>query len=374
MPKRNLLFIPHTAPATTLVTRGEALARGMADDFNVHLLSWHHDPLEQASPHRRLISRLLGLTRRLETHSRDGITVIVTPFLYIRRSGTEAVRQVNTIIVNRIVKQLGIDAVVNELALVNSRGLSAPHILDIVDLPIPRELRRWAVQADKAAGITTITAGLAEALGAYGMAAEVIGNGADLVRFRAAGGELVRSDLGLGGRYVIGHIGNHAEWSGLPFLLDIFKKVKVVMPEAALLIVGPGSEIPRARAKVSRERIDGVIFTGPVEASDVPAYFKALDLAVLPFGLDPHANLSFPIKVIEYSAARKSVVATPIRVLRELDLPNVRLVDPDTDQWADAIVGHKATQWQDAWDERIEEFDWRNLAGRMAAFIRARLA
>ena len=373
MPKKNLLFIPHTAPPSTLVVRGEALARGMVDDFHVRMLSWQFDPLEQGPPARRLISRLFGLSKRLEVRFRDDLEVIVTPFLYIRRSGAEAVRRVNTMIVNRVIRRFGIDVVVNELALVNSRDLAAPHILDIVDLPSPRELRRWASQAVRAGGVTTITMGIAEELRKQGVNAEVIGNGADLGRFREASGDMVRSDLGLGGRFVIGHIGNHAEWSGLPFLLDVFTKVRAAIPEATLLIVGPGSEIPQAKAKVERERIPDVIFTGPVETSEVPAYFKALDLAVLPFTLDPHANLSFPIKVIEYSAARKPVVATPIRVLKEIALPNVSLVDPDPDRWAEAIVGHRDPQWQPAWDERIDAFDWRNLAKRMTAFIQTRL-
>jgi glycosyltransferase involved in cell wall biosynthesis len=373
MPKKNLLFIPHTAPTGMLVTRGEALARGMAGDFHVHLLSWHYDSLEQGSPFRRSISRLLGVTKRAEVYPKDDVTVIVTPFLYIRRSGTEAIRWVNTVIANRIIRRFGVGVVINELALVNSRDLARPYLIDIVDLPNPREMKRWSGQAVHALGITTITAGLSEELRKYGMDAEVIGNGADLSRVRRASGDRVRLDYGLEGRFVIGYIGNHAEWSGLLFLLDVFKNVKAVIPEAALFIVGPGSEIPRAKAKTRCEGIEDVTFTGAVEASSVPAYFKAIDLAVLPFELDPHANLSFPIKVIEYAAARKTVVATPIRVLREIALPNVHLVPPDLDWWVDAIIGLRDSQWQAAWDKQIEEFDWRNISQRMTALVQSRI-
>jgi glycosyltransferase involved in cell wall biosynthesis len=374
MPRKNLLFIPHAPPTRTLVTRGEALASGLAEEFNVHYLSWHYHSLEQASPLRRSVSRLLGLFKRSEVHTRGNLTVIATPFLYIRRRGTEFLRGINTAIVNNIIEKHAVDFVINELALVNSRNLARPHIIDIVDMPSARELERWSSQAVKAAGITTITGGLGYELKRYGMDAEVIGNGADFERFRRASGHGIRAQFGLEGRFVIGYIGNHAEWSGLLFLLDVFKNVRTGVPEACLLVVGPGTEIPRAKAKVRSEDIRDVVFTGPVEASLVTDYFRAIDLGVLPFELDPHANLSFPIKVIEYSAARKMVVASPLSVLREIRLPNVHLVDRRIDRWAETIVGLRNTEWRNEWDRHAEVYDWRKLAGRMADYVNARIA
>lgn len=373
MPEKNLLFIPHAALTKTLLTRGEALAHGLAEDFNVCYLSWHYDSLENASLPRRSISRLLGLLTRSEARTGGDLTVVMTPFLYIRRRGMEFLRSINTAIVNNIIEKYSIDVVINELALVNSRNLTRPHIIDIVDMPSAGELKRWSRQAGKAAGITTITGGLRDELRTYHMDAEVIGNGADFERFRGANGNAIRAQFHLKGRFVIGYIGNHAEWSGLLFLLDVFKKVKTGIPEACLFVVGPGTEIPKAKAKVQSEDIKDVIFTGPVEVSLVADYFKAVDLGVLPFELDPNADLSFPIKVIEYSAASKSVVASPLRVLREIGLPNVHLVDRQIDRWAEAIIGLKNTPWQDEWDTQAEIYDWRNLAARMADYVITRV-
>lgn len=373
MDKRNLLLIPHTPPAETLVTRGEALAYGLAAQFEVHLLSWRCDALGRGSAPGRFVSRLTGMAAAGKVGKKSGITVIETPFIYIRRPGTEVLRRINTSIVNGIVEKHDIDIVVNQLALVNSRDLRRPHIIDIVDLPSPREMARWSRQAGRAAGITTITGGLREELAGHGMEAEVIGNGADFGRFRHASGEKIRAELGLDGRFVIGYIGNHAEWSGLQFLLDVFTKLKGDMPEAVLLVVGPGSEVPGAKARAEREKMEGVVFTGPVGASRVADYFKAIDLAVLPFELDPHAALSFPIKIVEYSAARKIVVASPLNVLKEIALPNVRLVDRSVAPWVDAIKKARTMVWRDEWDSRAEEFDWRNLSARLAVYINSRI-
>jgi glycosyltransferase involved in cell wall biosynthesis len=373
MEQKNLLFIPHTPPSDKLVTRGEALARGLSFQFRVFLLSWRGvTPLEQSMP-VRLVSRLAGLFTAGKPYTKDRLTVVETPLLYVRRTGMEFLRGINTRMVNRTIRRYDIDVIVNQLALVNSRDLAGPHIIDIVDLPAPREMRRWSRQAERAAGITTITEGLKEVLAANGMGAEVLPNGATLARFKDAASERVRERFGVASRFVIGYVGNHAEWSGLPFLLDVFKLVKAEVPEAFLMIVGMGSQIPEAKAKVARESIGDVLFTGPVDASLVADYFKAIDLGVLPFELDPHAALSFPIKVIEYSAAHKIVVASPLEVLKYVGLPNVRIVERDINLWAEAIIESKDVQWNEGWDTVVEAYDWENLSSRMASFIRSRI-
>jgi glycosyltransferase involved in cell wall biosynthesis len=371
--KKNLLVIPHTSLLPNLVTRGEALARGLASEFDVFLLSWRSGAIHEPSVSARVASRLGGLFTSERVFRRANITVIEVPFIYVRRSGLGLVRAVNTWIVNRAVRKHGIDLVINQLALVNSKNLNVPHIIDIVDLPSPAEITRWSRQAKGAAGITTITAGITEELAAHGMDAEVIPNGADFERFRLADGGKTRAEFGLGGRFVVGYIGNHAEWSGLLFLLDVFKGVKAVIPGASLLVVGMGSEIPKAKAKVAREDIRDVLFTGPVNVAGVADYFKAIDVGVLPFELDPHAALSFPIKVIEYGAAHKIVVASPLRVLKEIELPNVRIVDRDVGGWTEAIIRTRDAEWDPAWDGHVEAYDWRNISTRLASYVKSRI-
>jgi glycosyltransferase involved in cell wall biosynthesis len=201
----------------------------------------------------------------------------------------------------------------------------------------------------------------------------VIGNGADFAKFRRAGGQRIRDLLGLEGKFVIGYIGNHAEWSGLQFLLDVFARIKADVDEAVLLVVGPGSEVRRAKTRVEGEGMQGVYFTGPVVASSVAEYFKAIDVGVLPFELDPHAALSFPIKVIEYSAARKPVVASPLGVLKEIGLPNVNIVDRQVGPWVKAIREARDSVWCDQWDREAERYDWLSLSSRLAALIAERI-
>ncbi len=372
MPKSRLLVIPHTAPTPILVTRGEALAKALAQDFDVYLLAWRPESFQQTPIVYRALSKLGSLFTRQRLEQRSDIKLIHTPLLYIRRPGTEVLRSLNTAIVNRIIRKFGIQIVFNELSLVNSRNVCVSHIIDIVDLPPHRELRRWAKQAERAAGITTVTRALSDELARYDMEAEVIGNGADIAHLRGADGTRLRQELGLDGRFVIGYIGNHADWSGLIFLLEVFKELREVIPEATLLIVGPGTDIPKAKAKTSTEGIADVIFTGPVPVANIPEYFKAIDVGVMPYKIDPHTDVCFPIKAIEYGAARKQLVATPLKGLRELNLPYVHLVEPDIKAWTTTIADTRYQAWQDEWDSTVNKYDWKSLGKKLAAYIRYR--
>jgi len=373
MEKKTLLVIPHFPLVGNVLIRGEALAQGLAKDFKVYLLSWHYTPLEGAPYPTRLVSRLLGILRPRRVFPKDRVTVIETPFLFIRNPRLHFLRWINTAIVNRILRDYHIDVVLNELAVVNSKDLARPHFADIVDLPTPGELTRWQHQAAEARGVVTITEGLRQELQRYGLQAEVIGNGANVSKFRAASGEAVRRTYGLGDKFVIGYIGNHEEWSGLTFLLDVFKGVKLVIPEAALLVVGPGTEVTRAKAKRDREAIADVVFTGAVDVATVAEYFRAINLAVLPFELDPHSELSFPIKVIEYSAAEKIVVASPVKVLASLSLPNVNIVPREVGLWVAAVLNLRNTKWQPEWNRQIDAHDWQQVAQNLSVYIRTRL-
>ncbi|MFH1681185.1 MAG: glycosyltransferase [Candidatus Eisenbacteria bacterium] len=374
MEKKKLLVIPHFPPLPHVLVRGEALALGLAKDFDVLLLSWSYDPLEERSPPRRYASRLSGLLRRRRVRRKGGIRIVETPLLYARRLDSAPVRWLNTRIVRGVVERFGVEFVLNELSLVNCADLRRPYFIDIVDLPSERDMRQWRRQAEGARGLVTVTHGVREELLKSGLDAEVIGNGADVERLRNADAAAVRRRHGLEGRFVIAYIGNHAEWSGLQFLLDVFKRLRTRIREATLLIVGPGSEIAGAKEKRDRERIEEVRFTGPVDVSEVAGYFAAADMGVLPFEQDPHAGLSFPIKVVEYSAARKVVVATPLRVLQEIGLSNVVLAERRVDTWADAIEKNRNTRWRPEWDGEIAEYDWRRLSARLSAFIRSGLA
>jgi hypothetical protein len=51
----------------------------------------------------------------------------------------------------------------------------------------------------------------------------------------------------------------------------------------------------------------------------------------------------------------------------------VHLVDREVDRWVDALIGARATRWNDEWNKQVEEYDWRNLSARLADYIHSRI-
>lgn len=367
--KKNLLLIPHAPLVKTGRTRGQELASQLSKHFNVYFLSWYYNPLQSSSKWRRAGSRVYGLLKKTETFEYCGYQVVSPPFFYVRRIKSSFVKKFNTMMINKVIKKYNIDLVVNELGIVNSSKFSAPYFLDLVDLPHEEALQSWKEQAGKAQGVISITVSIQNELKKLGIESGIVGNGADVKRFRKARGEKIREKYNFGKKFVIGYVGNHAMWSGLPFLLDVFKEVKKKVPESVLFIVGPGSEVPAAKSKVEKENIKDVIFTGPVDASEVADYFKAIDLSVLPFKRMPFTDFAFPIKIVEYAAAKKLTLATPLTELRNVKLSNLFLVDEDIRKWTDKIIELKKKKWQKKWDKEVEAYSWEKLASKMAGII-----
>jgi glycosyltransferase involved in cell wall biosynthesis len=100
---------------------------------------------------------------------------------------------------------------------------------------------------------------------------------------------------------------------------------------AVLVIVGGGEAavIDRARA-LAAARGAKVIFAGHLPPAEIPAYLFAADVLAMPYaaslatatGEDTAAWMS-PLKMFEYMAAERSIVATDLPALREVLKPEV---------------------------------------------------
>ena len=224
--------------------------------------------------------------------------------------------------------------------------------------------------ADEAQGVFAVSDPLCEKLREdCGIEAVSMPNGADLRALRAvpaAETTALRHSLGLDERFIIGYIGNHGDYTGVDFVVDMFRAVRERIPNAALLIVGPAEYW---RSLLEASRADGVIWTGPVPPAEIRKYFNLLDIGVLAQGKSLGTEMAFQLKVVEYSACRKFVVSTPLRTWELLQWPNVLLTDLRVDAWADAIVRAQHSEWKPEWDAVVEAFDWDALADRMAVVM-----
>jgi glycosyltransferase involved in cell wall biosynthesis len=146
-----------------------------------------------------------------------------------------------------------------------------------------------------------------------GREALVLPNAADTTRFdpdRADAGR-VRAKYNLGGA-VVGWSGILRDWHGVDLLLDACRR----LPTVTLLLVGDGparSAIERRAAAYDLSK--RVVLTGRVAHAEMPEYIAAMDVAVV---ADDRTLVASPMKLAEYMAMERAVVAPDVENLREL--------------------------------------------------------
>jgi len=211
--------------------------------------------------------------------------------------------------------------------------------------------RRESYVWQHADGYVAITRGLAESLTArFGPRARlaVVPDGSRLTQPPQPGTTLRHAstlahpgtlDPGTLAPCTVGYAGHLYAWKGVDVLLDAIARV----PEVRGLIVGGHEQEPdlaRLRALAKELRIaDRVTFTGHLPPSTVASQLARADIVALP---NPASAISThstsPLKLFEYMAAGKAIVASRLPSLGEVltDEVNALLVTPGD---ADALAG-----------------------------------
>jgi glycosyltransferase involved in cell wall biosynthesis len=140
----------------------------------------------------------------------------------------------------------------------------------------------------------------------------VVPNGVDSQVFRPGGdGQKVRGELGLDRAPVICFVGGFHAWHGIDHLVKSFARVLTLVPGARLLLVGDGPARPEIERAIALHGVGrSVHLTGVVPQARVPELLAASDVAVLPYPRLPKELWFSPLKLFEYMAAGKAIVAS----------------------------------------------------------------
>jgi glycosyltransferase involved in cell wall biosynthesis len=121
---------------------------------------------------------------------------------------------------------------------------------------------------------------------------------------------------------VLGFAGNLAE-SKVDFAL--LARLATEFPTGTLLVAGPASGGRTAALIEELARRPNVNWLGLQPYATLPQVIAAFDVALIPYVENPYTRSVFPLKVFEYLAAGKPVVAAGLPSLRGLE-PHVQLV------------------------------------------------
>lgn len=143
----------------------------------------------------------------------------------------------------------------------------------------------------------------------------VIPNGVDLEKFKdIPKPKAAKKTLGLEGKFVLGFTGFVREWNKLDRVLELLSD-EDLDDDIHFLIVGDGPARQSLENKAEELGIKNkVTFTGIVSRDRVAHYIVAFDVALLP----DVVNYASPLKLFEYLALGKLVLAPPKQNIKEI--------------------------------------------------------
>lgn len=161
-----------------------------------------------------------------------------------------------------------------------------------------------------------------------------------------------------------GPIIGFAGWMGYQMDLDLVVATAEAYPDCSVVLVGPDA-LPANEQRVRLRHLPNVHFLGRKELATMPSYLKAFDVALIPYVLHGHTTTVYPLKLHEYLAAGRPVVATALPELR----PYAGVVTIASDR-ADfvtrvgaalqehdsaAVARRVAVARENTWEQRLEE-------------------
>ena len=157
-------------------------------------------------------------------------------------------------------------------------------------------------------------------------ATHLVPNVGDYEHFRqSAGRKSTPREVADLNRPVIGFAGNFVAWKVDFALLDEIARAR---SHWSLLLVGPVvNDTARALHRLAEHA--NVRWLGGKPYADLPAYVAVFDVALIPYVSNAYTRSCFPLKLYEYLAAGKPVVATGLPELAGME-PDVLLVESAT--------------------------------------------
>ena len=136
--------------------------------------------------------------------------------------------------------------------------------------------------------------------------------GVDLGKFRPLDQKEVRKSLGLNGEKVLLYVGRVEPLKGLDLLVETAAQMEAGEEKVRMLVVGGGGpgepETDRVRRLAEERQVDDIIdFVGRVDHDELPLYYNAADVCVVPSYYE-----SFGLVALESMACGTPVVASRV--------------------------------------------------------------
>ena len=169
-------------------------------------------------------------------------------------------------------------------------------------------------------------------------------------------------------RPILGFVGLIADFMiNVKLLIDIAEK----RPAWSIVLVGQ-DVLSNNKFCTKLRGLKNVYFLGKRNVDSLPAYFKSIDVGLMPYVIKGHTVSAYPLKLHEYLAAGLPIVASPlpelapfenvVRMAASADEFIRQVEDALDDDSDDAVSKRVEIARQNTWEQRVEKIE-RLLAG-----------
>ena len=146
----------------------------------------------------------------------------------------------------------------------------------------------------------------------------VLPSGTDTKLFRPLKKKECCQKIGLEPSFIyVGFVGSFFLYQGIDTLIEAAPNILEKCAVTRFLLVGDGPMMDTWKNKVKNKGLqDAFIFTGQVPYKKVPEYIGVMDICVAPHQKD--SNQASPVKIFDYMACGRPIVASDIEVAREI--------------------------------------------------------
>lgn len=241
-------------------------------------------------------------------------------------------------------------------------------------------LEKWWMKKDVIDGLIVITGTLRETYLRHGVPERKILVAPDAVDLRvfssAESKKEVRRELGIPlDKKVISYTGHLYPWKGAHILVRAAKLLPATF--VFYMVGGTEEDLRQFREFLAQEDNPNVVAVGHVPPLDVPKYLAASDVLVLPNVDEERSRYTSPLKLFEYMASGKPIVASGLPSIREVLSDEEAILIPagDLRSLAEGIqraiddqelahrIAEKARQ-------KVQEYTWEKRAEKILGFIR----
>jgi glycosyltransferase involved in cell wall biosynthesis len=175
----------------------------------------------------------------------------------------------------------------------------------------------------------------------------VIENGVDTEKFSMDKYDSIeKKNLHLDDYFIIGFVGTFKPWHGFDYLIELMHALKSDYFDIKLLAVGDSRERQMYEKKIIEKGLaDSFIFTGHIQHVDIPKYISVMDITIAPHDRNSFKSIGgfhgSPLKIFEYMAMEKPVIATPIGQIKDIiedDISGCLIFSDQIDEVKRAVI------------------------------------